>query len=33
SVYDEQVAMMEMVLPVDEIVEAVKKVREELGEY
>lgn len=33
SVYDEQVAMMEMVLPVDEIVEAVRKVREELGKY
>lgn len=33
AVYEEQIAMMEMVLPVDEIVEAVGGLREELSKY
>lgn len=33
AVYEEQVSMMEMVLPMDEIVEAVRKVREEMSKY
>ncbi len=33
STYDEQIAMMEMVLPVEEIVEAVQRVRGEFSKY
>lgn len=33
SFYEEQIAMLEMVLPVNEIVEVVKKIREEYSKY
>ena len=33
DVYDDQVGMMEMVLDVDEIVEAVSSIRNEYGKY
>jgi hypothetical protein len=33
EVYEEQISMMEMVLPVDEIVEAVETIRSKLSKY
>lgn len=33
AVYEEQISMMEMVLPVDEIVAAAQQVREEFSKY
>lgn len=31
--YEEQIAMLEMVLPIEEIIEVVKKIREEHSKY